>query len=63
MVIWAYGNILLILWYGLGKGNSCPTNFLETFESFIKSVDVIQLPDLVYLAFQEAFNKVPHQRL
>ena len=43
--------------HGFLKARSCLTNLLCFFEEITKWVDVI------YLDFQKAFDKVPHQRL
>uniref|UniRef100_A0A8C3TGZ7 Ataxin 7 like 1 n=1 Tax=Chelydra serpentina TaxID=8475 RepID=A0A8C3TGZ7_CHESE len=45
------------------KGKSCLTNLLEFFEGINKHVDKGDPVDIVYLDFQKAFDKVPHQRL
>ncbi|CAM5124147.1 unnamed protein product [Natator depressus] len=45
------------------KGRSCFTNLLEFFEGVNKHVDKGDPVDIVYLGFQKAFDKVPHQRL
>ncbi|CAM5175000.1 unnamed protein product [Eretmochelys imbricata] len=48
---------------GFCKGRSCFTNLLEFFKGVNKHVDKGDPVDIVYLGFQEAFDKVPHQRL
>ena len=45
------------------KGKSCLTNLLEFFGGVNKHVDEGDPVDIVYLDFQKAFDKVPHQRL
>ncbi|CAM5079620.1 unnamed protein product [Natator depressus] len=45
------------------KGKSCLTNLLEFFEGVNKHADKGDPVDIVYLDFQKAFDKVPHQRL
>ncbi|CAM4694812.1 unnamed protein product [Caretta caretta] len=47
--------------HGFCKGKSC--NLLEFFEGVNKHVDKGDPVDIVYLDFQKAFDKVPHQRL
>ncbi|CAM5148917.1 unnamed protein product [Eretmochelys imbricata] len=49
--------------HGFCKGRSCLTNLLEFFEGVDKHVDKGDPVDIVYLDFQKAFDKVPHQRL
>ncbi|CAM5159894.1 unnamed protein product [Natator depressus] len=49
--------------HGFCKGRSCLTNLLEFFEEINKHVDKGDPVDIVYLDFQKAFDKVPHQRL
>ncbi|KAM7181807.1 uncharacterized protein RBU57_000458 [Macrochelys suwanniensis] len=49
--------------HGFCKGKSCLTNLLEFFERVNKHVDKGDPVDIVYLDFQKAFDKVPHQRL
>ena len=45
------------------KANSCLTNLLCLFEEITKWVDDGSPVDVIYLDFQKAFDKVPHQRL
>ena len=49
--------------HGFIKARSCLTNLLCFFEEIIKCVDDVSPVDVVYLDFQKAFDKVPHQRL
>ena len=42
---------------------SCLTNLLCFFEEITKWVDDGSPVDVIYLDFQKAFDKVPHQRL
>ncbi|CAM4408569.1 unnamed protein product, partial [Caretta caretta] len=49
--------------HGFCNGRSCLTNLLEFFEGVNKHVDKGDPVDIVYLDFQKAFDKVPHQRL
>ncbi|CAM4676294.1 unnamed protein product [Lepidochelys kempii] len=49
--------------HGFCKGRSCLTDLLEFFEGVNKYVDKGDPVDIVYLDFQKAFDKVPHQRL
>ena len=45
------------------RGRSCLTNLLEYTEIISKWVDDGSPVDVIYLDFQKAFDKVPHQRL
>ena len=45
------------------KARSCLTNLLCFFEEITKWVDDGSPVDVIYLDFQKAFDKVPHQRL
>ena len=49
--------------HGFLKARSCLTNLLCFFEEITKWVDEGSLVDVIYLDFQKAFDKVPHQRL
>ncbi|CAM5111563.1 unnamed protein product [Natator depressus] len=49
--------------HGFWKGKSCLTNLLEFFEGVNKNVDKGYSMDIMYLDFQKAFDKIPHQRL
>ena len=49
--------------HGSMKGGSCLTNLVEFFENITCAVDNGEPVDVVYLDFQKAFDKVPHQRL
>ncbi|CAM4478491.1 unnamed protein product [Lepidochelys kempii] len=49
--------------HGFCKGRSCLTNLLEFFEEVNKHVNKGDPVDILYLNFQKAFDKVPHQRL
>ena len=49
--------------HGFMKGRSCLTNLVEFFENITCAVDNGDSVDVVYLDFQKAFDKVPHQRL
>ena len=49
--------------HGFLKARSCLANLLCFFEEITKWVDDGSPVDVVYLAFQKAFDKVPHQRL
>ena len=49
--------------HGFLKARSCLTNILCFFEEITKWVDDGSPVDVVYLDFQKAFDKVPHQRL
>ena len=49
--------------HGFLKERSCLTNLLCFFEEISKWVDSGSPVDVIYLDFQKAFDKVPHQRL
>ena len=49
--------------HGFLKARSCVTNLLCFFEEITKRVDDGSPVDVVYLDFQKAFDKVPHQIL
>ena len=49
--------------HGFLKGRSCLTNLLEFMEHISKWADDGSPVDVIYLDFQKAFDKVPHQRL
>ena len=49
--------------HGFLKATSCLTNLLCFLEEITKWVDDGSPVDVVYLDFQKAFDKVPHQRL
>ena len=49
--------------HGFLKARSCLTNLLCFFEEITKWVDEWSPVDVIYLDFQKAFDKVPHQRL
>ena len=49
--------------HGFLKARSCLTNLLGFFEEITKWVDDGSPVDVIYLDFQKAFDKVPHQRL
>ena len=49
--------------HGFLKAKSCLTNLLCFLEEITKWVDDGSTVDVIYLDFQKAFDKVPHQRL
>ena len=49
--------------HGFLKEKSCLTNMLCFLEEITKWIDVGSPVDIIYLDFQKAFDKVPHQRL
>ena len=49
--------------HGFVKSKSCLTNLLCFFEEITKWVDEGSPVDIIYLDFQKAFDKLPHQRL
>ena len=56
-------NLINTSQHGFLKARSCLTNILCFFEEITKWVDDGSPVDVVYLDFQKAFDKVPHQRL
>ena len=56
-------NLINTSQHGFLKARSCLTNLLCFFEEITKWVDDGSPVDVVYLDFQKAFDKVPHQRL
>ena len=49
--------------HGFWGGRSCITNLLEFLEEVTKNVDEGNPCDIIYMDFQKAFDKVPHERL
>ena len=49
--------------HGFLKARSCLTNMLCFLEEITKWIDVGSPVEIIYLDFQKAFDKVPHQRL
>ena len=49
--------------HGFVKNRSCLTNLLEFLDYVCKNVDEGLPVDVIYLDFQKAFDKVPHERL
>lgn len=49
--------------HGFRKNRSCLTNLLEYMQSVSEIVDVGAPVDVIYLDFQKAFDKVPHNLL
>ena len=49
--------------HGFLKARSCLTNMLCFLEEITKWIDMGSPVDIIYLDFQKAFDKVPHQRL
>ena len=49
--------------HGFLKARSCLPNMLCFLEEITKWIDVGSPVDIIYLDFQKAFDKVPHQRL
>ena len=49
--------------HGFLKARSCLTNMLCFLEEITKWIDEGLPVDIIYLDFQKAFDKVPHQRL
>ena len=49
--------------HGFLKAKSCLTNLICFLEAITKCVDDASPVDVIYLDFQKAFDKLPHQRL
>jgi hypothetical protein len=49
--------------HGFRRNRSCLTNLLTFMEKVAEDLDSGEPVDVVYLDFQKAFDKVPHQRL
>ena len=49
--------------HGFIKTKSCVTQLLESIETWTEFLDQGYSVDVIYLAFQKAFDSVPHQRL
>ena len=49
--------------HGFIAGKSCTTQLLEYIEDITQALDTGMGVDVIYLDFQKAFDKVPHQRL
>ena len=45
------------------KQRPCLTNMLRFLEEITKWIEEVSPVDIIYLHFQKAFDKVPHQRL
>ena len=60
-----YNHIYLIAssQHGFCKQKSCLTNLLEHLQNTVGCLDEGLPVDVVYLDFQKAFDKIPHQRL
>jgi hypothetical protein len=56
-------SLILNSQHGFRKHRSCLTNLIEFFEGVTNIYDVGKPVDIVYLDFQKAFDKVPHERL
>ena len=55
-------NLLNPSQHGFLKARSCLTNMLCFLEEITKWIDVGSPVDIIYLDFQKAFDKMPHQR-
>ncbi|ORD93263.1 RTJK, partial [Enterospora canceri] len=49
--------------HGFRNKRSCLTNLLDFFHNVFDTYDESRAVDVIYLDFQKAFDKVPHQRL
>ena len=55
--------LILPTQHGFRQRRSCLTNLLEFFGQVYQEYDECKAVDLIYLDFQKAFDKVPHERL
>ena len=55
--------LILPTQYGFCQRRSCLTNLLEFFGQVYQEYDECKAVDMIYLDFQKAFDKVPHERL
>ena len=55
--------LILLTQHGFRQRRSCLTNLLEFFGQVYQEYDECKAVDLIYLDFQKAFDKVPHERL
>jgi hypothetical protein len=58
-----YKGVEMSTQHGFRKGRSCLTNLLISQHSIMRIIDEKQSVDILYLDFQKAFDKVPHERL
>jgi len=49
--------------YGFRKGKSCTTNLLKFYDKVTEEIDKGNSVDVIYIDFQKAFDKVPHEAL
>ena len=56
-------NLLTTLQHGFGRGHSCGTQLLLTYNDHIRSFDKTLQTDMAILDFSRAFDNVPHRRL
>ena len=56
-------NIISDTQHGFRNKRSCLTNLLDFFQGIYKNWDAHIPSDVIYLDFQKAFDKVPHERL
>ena len=49
--------------HGFRRNISCETQLLSIMEHWSRVIDDGIIIDVIYLDFQKAFDKVPHQRL
>ena len=56
-------NLFTTCQHGFIAGKSCTTQLLEYMEDITQALDDGNGVDIIYLDFQTAFDKVPHERL
>ena len=56
-------NLLSDYQHGFRSGRSCETQLLRVMNAWMESLETHHKVDIIYLDFQKAFNKVPHECL
>ena len=56
-------NLLSDYQHGFHSSRSCETQLLRVMNAWMESVESYHGVDIIYLDFQKAFDKVPHERL
>ena len=56
-------NLIINSQHGFRRNRSCLTNLLEFYSKLFTEFDAIQSLDIIFLDFQKAFDKIPHDKL
>ena len=56
-------SILIDLHFGFRPGHSCESQLISVVEDIHLAIDQTHQVDVIFIDFQKAFDKVPHQRL